>query len=338
MEAYDIFGNIIPDEAPPVPVVAPVVPEPVAEVVPAPAKVKRTRTAKPPIGEVPVTPPEPVLQKLPWSPYTDLSIYNPALLPAVVRNRIKSGGDFIFNKLNNSPVTNHVLVNEMFQLGLNPESRADCQIFADLRSVFRPDDDLEVKRRIFFNESPIRIENDLFKTNKVKTPAGTGFAMVARQLAAAQEIAKRTGKDVNIKVHAVSWESGVYTGFSVWPKLGYNFPVPNSIQQKLKEMGFAAKDIKETTTLMMAKNAKGQTGFDVWRGLTEGKSLDGYGNTVVSAQGYLSPAQEVTKEYGKRSGFVKSATQPSDIFSGGQLSASDDDALRQAWLSVSKGK
>jgi hypothetical protein len=300
-EGFDIFGNPLTAEAP-TPAVPEVieVPEPVAEV-----------------------------KKLSWSPYTDLSIYNPALLPAAVQKTIKAGGDFVFKNPSGDSAF------EMGKLGLNPKSRKDCQVYADFMSIFIPGDDLYVRRFLYDAKSnPIKLDNDAFSTDKKLTPDGTGFAMVARQLAAAQEIAKRTGKDVEIKTHAINYADGSYTGFSVWPKLGYNFPVPAFIQAQLKEMGFADKDTKQTVDLMTAKNKKGQTGFDVWRELTENRKLDGYGTTTVSASGTLSPAQKVTQEYGRRKGFVKSQQQPSDIFSGGQLSADDDNALRQAWMSI----
>jgi hypothetical protein len=274
-----------------------------------------------------------------WFPYDRTDIYNPALLPAEIQEMIKGGGNNVFEETNTTDTgLSDIYKAQMDFLGLDYTSRTDCQIFADLKSVFDPDNGVSSSRGFTRSTSyDIQINNNSFKTDIIDTPAGVGYAMIARQLAAAQLLAKRNNTTIGIKTLAVNSEG--YNGFSVWPKLGYEFKVPESIRTLLRNMGFNDNDTYSTLDLMTAQNTSGQLGFDVWRDVVDAqpdRNISGSGITEVYPDGILSPAMRITREYGLLRGFVKSERQPTDLFSGNPLSEEDDTALRQAWLSMGK--
>jgi len=327
LEAIDIFGNRIPDRGTvPVPArPAAVQPQPVAPAPePVPTATRRTRT--------PRVAPQATPQATPtvsWSPYADTSVYNPALLPGDVQQMIKGGGDDVFN--NNDFGSRDA----MAALGLDKKNRGDCQIYADLMSSFVPSKGVRALRSVGRDRTNggFYISNAIFKTNKLLTPNGTGYAMVARQIAAAQEIANRTGKTFTVIVHAVgnNESEDSMSGCSVWPKLGYEFPmsgVPSKTRAYLQQNGFNINQMETTADLMLSKNAAGQSGFDVWRdAIRQAGSPDMYGQAVVKPNGPLSMSQKVTQGYGKRKGFVKSKAFEAMF---------DDAVLRDVWMSMSK--
>jgi hypothetical protein len=241
---------------------------------------------------------------------------------------IKGSGDEIFN--NNKGT---YLRSEMSALGLDTNSRGDCQIYADLMSIFVPENGVRATRYIRRSTNGFVLNNAIFKTDKVATPNGVGYAMVARQLAAAQEIANRTGKTFTVKVHAVgnNETESTMSGCSVWPKLGYSFPmsgIPYPTQEYLRAKGFNISRMKSTADLMLSKNAAGESGFDVWRdAIRQARSPDMYGTAVVKPSGRMSIAQKVTREYGKRKGFVKSKASEAMF---------DDAVLRDVWMSFTQ--
>ena len=325
LEAIDIFGNRIPDRGTvPVPArPAAVQPQPVAPAPePVPTATRRTRT--------PRVAPQATPQATPWSPYQNKEVYDPAQLSGVLQKMIKGGGDYVFEQAKN---VNRVR-EEMSFLGLNFKNRDDCQIYADLKSVFEPNKGISMHRELGIeSDNGFIINNFSFKTNKNTTPDGTGYAMVARQLAAMQEISTRTGKRFTAKIQAVGVNEteSTMSGAAVWPKLGYEFglnTLPSKVYTYLEKKGFNVNQMQTTADLMLSKNAAGESGFDVWRDACKKVShMALYGSSTVTPNGPLSMSQKVTQGYGKRKGFVKSKAFEAMF---------DDAVLRDVWMSMSK--
>ena len=244
---------------------------------------------------------------------------------------IKGGGDYVFEQAKSE----NRIRGEMNLLGLNSKNRDDCQIYADLKSVFEPKKGISMHRELGIEtgDGGFIINNHSFKTKKGTTPDGTGYAMVARQLAAMQEIATRTGKKFTVRVQAVGVNESESTmsGALVWPKLGYEFgfnTLPSKVYDYLIDRGFDIGRMRSTADLMLSKNAAGESGFDVWRDACKQVShMALYGTSTVTPDGTLSIAQRVTKEYGKRKGFVKGQSS-GEMF--------DDAVLRDVWESLSR--
>lgn len=221
---------------------------------------------------------------------------------------------------------------------------------------------------ISINPYNIKIINNSFSTDKEKTPNGVAYAMITRQLAAAKEIAKRTNKPVVIEVHAVN--SFNLVGLQVWPKLGYNFLIetklPTSgdgwnggtehymktaIKNKYKDIvsDDEMKKIKSTATLMLngipttQKDRKGKqivlNGYDVWNEVSkEAKGQQLVGFTEISPKlNVQSRAEQVTRQYGRKKGFVKSLSPSKDFsFDKEPMSASEDNVFRNIWRNLRK--
>jgi len=265
-----------------------------------------------------------------WSPYTDTSLYNPALLPGDVQAMVKGGGERIFKDVNDTDFPDDDAINTMDMLGLDPKSRADCQIYADLMSEFDPAKGVVASRDMSIDRTSFVVYNGSFSTRSTLTPDGVGYAMIARQLAAAKEIARRTGMSGEIKVNATNSSAGTYTGASVWPKLGYEFQwddVPTAVLERIRKQGFQVTPYDTVSDFMIAQNANGQYGFDVWREATEGIVFSMDGRTVIEPNASETLAERVTREYGKRKGFVKSKAFEAMF---------DDAVLRDVWMSFTQ--
>ena len=272
-----------------------------------------------------------------WSPYTDTSLYNPALLPGDVLAMVKGGGDLVFDETKDPDeysLGGEQRV-EMDLLGLDHNKRGDCQIYADIMGIFNPQNGVFAGRVIDVNESAgkkfISIYNDSFKTRDGLTPEGTGYAMVARQLAAMKELSKRLRASTQIYVNAANGTgSSTLTGASVWPKLGYDFrmqDIPDEVRTRLQGFGFDPYKYDSVGELMMDTNAAGQSGFDVWRPATEGITFSLNGETRLRPGAAPTLAEQVTREYGKRRGFVKSQAS-GEMF--------DDAVLRDVWAAMAQ--
>ena len=269
-----------------------------------------------------------------WSPYTDTSLYNPALLPGDVLAMVKGGGDLVFEETKDPD--EYSLGGEkrvdMDLLGLDHNNRDDCQIYADIMGIFNPQKGAfavrSIKVRQIVGKTYISVQNISFKTRDGRTPEGTGYAMVARQLAAMKELSKRTGATTEIFVAAVN--GGGLTGASVWPKLGYEFQwddVPTAVLERLRTRGFRVTQYDTVSDFMIAQNANGQYGFDVWREATEGIDFVIGGEVRIRPGDAPTLAEQITREYGKRKGFVKGQSS-GEMF--------DDAVLRDVWASMAQ--
>ena len=269
-----------------------------------------------------------------WSPYTDTSLYNPALLPGDVQAMVKGGGDLVFNETKDPDeysLGGEQRV-EMDLLGLDHNKRGDCQIYADIMGIFRPQNGVFAGRLIDIQYNAgkefISVYNDSFKTRDGLTPEGTGYAMVARQLAAMKELSKRQRATTQIYVNAVNGLG--LTGASVWPKLGYDFrmqDIPDEVRTRLQGFGFDPYKYDSVGELLMDTNAAGQSGFDVWRPATEGITFSLSGETRLRPGAAPTLAEQITREYGKRKGFVKGQSS-GEMF--------DDAVLRDIWLDMGR--
>ena len=278
-------------------------------------------------------------QNTSWSPYTDTTLYNPALLPAPVQEMIKGGGAKVFQEVNDRQLVDTIMrissyQSEMNLLGLDQSNPIDCQLYADLVSIVDPENGVGWDRwirldRTDFGVPYIKVINELFMTTPDKTPEGTGYAMVARQIAAAKEIARRTNTQVIIDVNAVNSNLEGLTGASVWPKIGYDFlvkDVPIEVMNKIRQKGFT-KDYYNVSEIMLSRLPDGTMGFDVWREATEGVNFYLHGTTIIKPNGNPTLSEQVTREYGKRKGFVKSQASEAMF---------DDAVLRDVWASLSR--
>lgn len=281
-----------------------------------------------------------VRQQPDWFPYDNTTYYNPALLPVEIQEMIKGGGERELARYETGYYFSKTGARQYYAaFGLDPENPKDHQIWADLMSIFDPPNGVDAERLIDVDRGSINLENYRIVTDDNITPEGTGYAMIARQVAAAQEIAKRTGKQVRIKTRAAN--GGGWSGFSVWPKLGYNFNIPRSVQTILEnQYGFAPDQVYQGTAhFMLQRNAAGQLGFDVWRSATKNyaDAMHNLGETFIYPDGQETPATRITREYGKRKGFVKSLRQNTGLLGAEGISAEDDAILRDIWMGMSRG-
>lgn len=274
-----------------------------------------------------------------WFPYRNTRYFNAAMLPPELQEMIKGGGQQVYNKFMQQ--TENVKQTQKAQFlrdyGLDLENPKDAQIWADFMSVFNPENGVYANRFSRVGQSEIVMENYSFEANE--SPEGTGYSMVARQVAAAQEIAKRTGKKVIITVSAVQGEE--YNGAATWPKLGYHFGIPYEWQRELvRNYGFEEEYVVNGTSRFMDKrNRYGQLGWDVWRDLVESMPwAELQGTTEVFPDGRESDAMKITRLYGKRKGYNKALRQPVDsLFSPQGPSAEDDATLKQIWMEMKHG-
>jgi len=275
--------------------------------------------------------PEPTVD---WSPYTDTSLYNPALLPGDVQAMVKGGGDLVFEETKDPDEYSLGAMkrDDMELLGLDHTKRDDCQLYADIMGIFNPQKGAFAVRsldiRQVASKTYISVHNISFKTRDGRTPEGTGYAMVARQLAAMKELSKREGATTEIFVAAAN--GGGLTGASVWPKLGYEFSmqaIPDEVRTRLQGFGFDPYKYDFVGELLMDKNAAGRSGFDVWRPATEGIDFVIGGEVRIRPGAAPTLAEQITREYGKQKGFVK-----------GQLSGEmfDDAVLRDIWRDMGR--
>lgn len=222
----------------------------------------------------------------------------------------------------------------MEQLGLNVNEEADRRLYADLTGVVAENLSVNIERHIKdVTPTSITIENYVQRKDSL-SPAGFGYMQTARQLAAARELSRRTGKDVVIYTKALSY-GRAWVGVHVWPKLGYIFPIPKVFKERLREMGFTPRQTRTTATLMLSRTSDGKTGYDAWDELMKPQTgeIRLRGDTKIRfrdvQEGRLSLAERVTRSYGKRKGFVKSATPTNDEFT-----AEDNATLRDIWLGM----
>jgi hypothetical protein len=274
-----------------------------------------------------------------WFPYSDTTYFNAAMLPRSIQYMIKGGGQMIYDEyIGQQYGKEESRIGLLRDYGLDLENPKDCQIWADFMSIFDPPNGVSANRFPRVDESEIKMENYSFTA--FESPEGTGYAMVARQLAAAQEIAKRTGKKVVITVTAVQGSDS--NGVATWPKLGYHFGIPYELQRELvRNYGFEEEYVVNGTSRFMDKRNKyGQLGWDVWRDLVEQNMSDGmlYGTTEVYPDSRETPAMKITRLYGKRKSYNKTLRQAVDsLFSRQGPSAEDDAILRNIWMRMKHG-
>jgi len=266
------------------------------------------------------------------------------------------------------------------ELGLNWENAADRRLFADIigfmgfgainrliggrdvpidpdnpdAGTFQTNSYRDVSTRN--NKDIIQIENG-YQATSSNGPKGFGYMQLARQLAAAREIARRTGKTVQINVGALNdfdvddidsegnFAGGygkLKVGLLVWPKMGYQFSFNEfagiDIKNDLKRMGFTEEQLKDTATLMLSRTPSGLTGYDAWDKVL---SREQYSNVSLMGRTEITPndvannqitlAERVTQEYGRRKGFLKSAIMETDTFT-----IDDNNTLREIWRELAR--
>ena len=188
------------------------------------------------------------------------------------------------------------------------------------------------------------INNEQFVTPNA--PAGFGYMQLARQLAAAREVVRRTGKAIEIFVYALNEsEPGTDTknikgtiGALVWPKMGHNFEIPPILKNDLQDMGFTESQVQDTATLMLSQTSDGLTGYDAWDNLLsspEYSDIGLRGKTRITPDdvrnNQLTLAERVTQAYGRRKGFLKSAQVETDAFTD-----EDNNTLREIWRELAR--
>lgn len=253
-----------------------------------------------------------------WFPYDNTRYFNAAMLPPVLQEMIKGGGRRVYfgYKRDYPDPNNSYRESILQQFGFDLEDPKDCQIWADLISEYFPKNGVEANRNVSINyDGEISVANTSFSAQN--SPEGTGYSMVARQVAAAQEMAKRTGRTVVIHVGAAQSDpGGTYNGVATWPKLGYNFDIPYEWQRELIDnYGFKLEDVQSGTQHFMDKrNNNGYQGWDVWRDLVESVEPQGLsGFTEIYPDGSETPAMRITREYGKRKGYNADEKPPRQI-------------------------
>jgi len=354
---YDIFGNIIGQED---------------DVAPTPTETITT-ISDPDFEHVDTTVFNPVaysatLQTMLKEQYADMNQVISIGMEYLKSISGNSQDDWI---INNMPQVQ--TVKGMIALGLDPQVPSDRRLYTDLisgtsnfysgkwnpspeeRKEMRKQDasvpdtgDVEFEvgfsRRIKVdNPTKVVISNVSFSASKT-APPGIGYMMIARQISAARQLAKKLGKPVEIETTAHNSEQSQKTkkgntGFHVWPKLGYVFEIPETVKVELRRMGFTDKQMNNSATLMQSRNPQGQLGFDVWSKalVAEGDSKWAVnGRTVINPNASTpSPAEQVTIAYGKRKGYLKmqqNKRQNNDVF----LSSEDDAILRDVWASMGR--
>lgn len=252
-----------------------------------------------------------------WFPYDNTTYFNAAMLSPELQRRIRMGGFEVAEAykyiVRSKNMQKWLEMETMFEsLGLNPDNRKDCQIYADLTGVFARGNDISVARTVDpeYKNDTIHVINNSFYTAD-DAPSGLGYTMVARQVQAAQEVAKRTGKKVFISVAAAQGLGD--NGMAVWPKLGYAFDIlPNWQKILVQDYGFKSEDVENGTQNFMDKqNRDGVLGWDVWRDFVEKHVFYGQrGETTVYPDGRETPELAITRKYGKLRGYNKMMGTP----------------------------
>jgi len=240
----------------------------------------------------------------------DRTLINPAILPSV------ANAGLILQKQSMSDPSFADAPAAMQTLGLDPNNTNDWQLFADLLSVYVSDDgksydssvslspgridsfyqpnasvagkEISANRSIRINAETksIDIYNVTFKSIGKSRTGGVGHSMITRQVAAAQEIAKRLGYSVRITTSAQSTifdgKTTNWNGFHTWPKLGYRFPIPPFIQNDLMDKyGFTSDELIDTATFFLSQRLiNGKTSADSWSDI-----LNSYANETFVGDG-----------------------------------------------------
>jgi hypothetical protein len=102
--------------------------------------------------------------------------------------------------------------------------------------------------------------------------------------------------------------------------------VPITVMNKIRQKGFT-KDYYNVSEIMLSRLPDGTMGFDVWREATENVNFNLHGTTIIKPNSNATLSEQVTREYGKRKGFVKSKAFEAMF---------DDAVLRDVWMSMSK--
>lgn len=319
------------------------------------------------------------------SVYADKRIYNPDLLPAGVQAEIRKAYDWLDNlsEMSWSFTNNRVITPMMESLGLDINNPVDRRIFADLNGFFGSTTvtgsefisneyssgyDVSftsdsVRRgtrrlRVFPQTNKIFIENYLYSVED-DAPQGMGFSLIARQLAAAREIIRRTNFDVEIETEAVTDPSSTYAvmqtgskvliGTLVWPKMGYRGDLENMVMggknkgeivNLLRQRGFDGDALKFTDALMMSTSkTTGESGYDAWNELMKDTNVFSSlrMSTAITSNdvrsGNLTLAEQVSQGYAKRKGFSK--VMPHAQGDGTSwFTAQDDAILREVWQNI----
>jgi len=179
-----------------------------------------------------------------------------------------------------------------------------------------------------------------------KGSTGMGYTLIARQLAAIDELVRR-GKvnpnDVNIIMEAVQKPEQTIrakvgqttvipalNGMATWPKLGFNMLIaslPTPVVRYLESQGFTNEQRYDTNTLLQSRSATGVSGYDAW-GEAMKKVSKGIGRTAIFR--YNNPNQRrIIEEYAKRKGFTKQLPSTGVEL---DLTPDDEQILRSIWM------
>jgi len=149
------------------------------------------------------------------------------------------------------------------------------------------------------------IDNSTFKNGIHQQPdtkiSGLGYAMLRRQALAAMLLHQTTGRKIDAETMAVNSLDQEYNGFSVWPKLGYIFPIRGQLLEICRANGFSQKD---TASLMMATSSMGIPGYEAWDDIIfQFQNLTGHGGNQTGHMDYTdlkNKGLKVLIEYGRR--------------------------------------
>jgi hypothetical protein len=102
---------------------------------------------------------------------------------------------------------------------------------------------------------------------------GIGHAWVMRQVSAALKMQKDFGYETEIGLEA--WSSGGnYTGYHVWPKMGYVFKIHPKVKRILKDFGFDDDDLVDTASFFQSNktaSVRGKKYPSNWNGMSPQK-------------------------------------------------------------------
>jgi len=192
------------------------------------------------------------------------------------------------------------------------------------------------------NGGAVTITNQLFKA--IGSPKGMGYAMLRQQMWAARRLNELTGMEVWLETDALSdapagqGQSDDYNGAHTWPKLGYRFDFRGQpeLNAAIRSRGFTSRN---SVDLMSERNADGVLGVDAWSNIVD----DVVGELgMFNIRGEMIPSKDtdagvqVMQNYARRKGLSKS--ESNEGVDGMNLTAEDNDWLRQLWLTYGKKK
>jgi hypothetical protein len=256
----------------------------------------------------------------------------------------------------------------MQKLGLDIDNDDDWQLLADLLSVYSDSSGEDSKSRLQIrndgaissnytamteiagkrisatrkvdvnpDDKSILIYNTSFKSKGNSTTGGVGHSMMMRQVAAAQEIGRRTGYSITIETHAAT-EGNDYNGYQTWPKMGYRFNIYKSIRDYLKNnYNFTDDELIDTVQFFQSgKLIDGKSPAEAWSDILEKVMGDamygGDGTWVVTDPS--EPGLKILEQYNDKIRSRKNkSTSYSDEFG---FSADDMAIYTAAWSEINK--